>query len=552
MCPFCKVRKTNTKVKKIRIIILIIKNRTMKTRLLLISIVALIFVLPSAKAQHAGDLYTGFNETGYYMQDFYANTDVINDIALQDDNKVVAVGVSFTAAWNVEVNIIRVTPQGDPDVDFGSNGVVNYAPSVSGYYEAHAMAVCVKDDGKILVAGGVLNESFQFDFLLIQLNPDGSFDADFGTNGISIVSVNQFGTLAEDIVIDGDGKILLAGMVGNADFMNTPAVVRINAGGSLDETFGNMGVAQLPVVGSDNEFSSICLQPDGKILSSGHISVEVEPGVYRFAALVARFNPDGTLDDTFGTDGTVVHNQNDLDDEFFGMDLNADGDIICGGFTNVMWESFDMFLMKFDVNGNSVADFGENGIVTLYKEPYNVINDLVVQSDGKILVAGSIGDFAPGNNDFALVRFLENGALDGSFGAGGVVTNDFFGEQDEANALILDGNDRIYLGGKSLNSTGTVRDFTIACYVNDISTSVAPSPDLQKVFTYPNPVSDYLNIDNCLGSQICVYSTDGRLHYSAVINRDHFQIDVSDLPEGVYAVVVTGDAGTTSTKVVVD
>ena len=268
--------------------------------------------------------------------------------------------------------------------------------------------------------------------------------------------------------------------------------------------------------------------------------------------MVARFNADGSLDNTFGTDGTVVHNQNDLDDEFFGMDLNADGEIICGGFTNVMWETFDMFMMKFDVNGNPVADFGDNGVVTFNKEPYNVIYDLLVQSDNKIPVCGSIGDFAPGNNDFALVRFLENGDLDNSFGNYGYVLNDFFGEQDEINSLALDGNDKIYVGGKSLNSNGTNRDFTIACYVNDISTSVSSSPDFREVNAYPNPASDYLNIDNCIGSEVSVYSTDGKLQYSAVISNEHFRIDVSNMHKGIYAVVISGEAGITSTKVVVD
>lgn len=524
----------------------------MKTRLLLISMIAVIFSISSAKAQDAGDLYTGFNGTGYYMQDFYSNTDVINDIALQDDHKVVAVGISFTAAWNVEVNIIRVMPDGIPDVDFGIIGVVNYAPPVTGYYEAHAMTVCIKDDGKILVAGGVLNESFQFDFLMIQLNPDGSFDSDFGINGISIVNINQFGTLAQDMVIDDNGKILLAGTVGNSDFMNTPAVVRINEDGSLDETFGDNGVAQLSVVSSDNEFTSISLQPDGKILASGHISLEKEPGIYYFAALVARFNTDGSLDNTFGTDGKVVYDLNGLDDEFFGMDLNADGEIICGGFTNVMWESFDMFVMKLDTDGIPVSDFGDNGVVILHKEPYNVIYDLVVQPDSKILVCGSIGDFAPGNNNFALVRFLEDGTLDGSFGTGGVVVTDFFGEQDEANAMLLDGNDKIFVGGKSLNPNGTSRDFTIAAYVNDIFTSVSPLVDSQIVSVYPNPTSGFLTIENCKSAEMSLYSIDGKLQYSATISQEQFRLDVSNLPKGIYALVINGNSGVKSTKVVVN
>ncbi len=525
----------------------------MKTRLLLIGIVAMIFSFSSAKAQGAGDLYTGFNGTGYYMQDFYNNIDVINDIAVQEDNKIVAVGVSFTAAWSVEVNIIRVMPDGLPDVDFGTIGVVNYAPPVTGYYEAHAITAIIKDDGKILVAGGVLNENFIFDFLMIQLNPDGSFDSDFGVNGISTISINQSASLAMDIAIDDNGKILLTGTVANAEGMDTPAVVRINANGTLDTSFGNNGVAQVPVIHYDNDFSSIYIQPDGKILASGHISIESStPFLYYFAALVVRFNADGSFDNTFGTDGIVVHNQNGWDDEFYGMDLNDDGEIICGGFTKTWEDTFDMFMMKFDTDGHPVPDFGDNGVVILRKQPYNVIYDLVVQSDNKILTCGTIGQFGPGDTDFALVRFLQNGELDTSFGNDGIVITDFFGEQDEANSLALAGNNKIYVGGKSLNSAGNNRDFTIACYVNDISTSLSLPVGPREISVYPNPASGFFNIDDCKNAGMRLFSIDGKLQYSATISQEQFRLDISNLPKGLYTLVINTESDVKSTKVVVE
>jgi uncharacterized delta-60 repeat protein len=248
----------------------------------------------------------------------------------------------------------------------------------------------------------------------------------------------------------------------------------------------------------------------------------------------------------------VVHNQNGLDDEFFGMDLNDDGEIICGGFSKTWEDTFDMFMMKFDANGNPVPDFGDNGVVLLRQQPYNVIYDLVVQSDNKILACGTIGQFGPGDTDFALVRFLQNGELDTSFGNGGIVITDFFGEQDEANSLALAGNDKIYVGGKSLNSAGTNRDFTIACYVNDIATEVSSPVGYQMVSVYPNPASGFMNVDNCKGSALSLYSMEGKLQYSATIGQEQFRVDVSNLPKGIYAVVITGESGIKSSKVVVD
>jgi uncharacterized delta-60 repeat protein len=522
----------------------------MKTYLLMLSVLLINISITTVIAQNPGDLDPYFNGTGIFTKDFYGNSDIINDIAVQSDEKIVSVGVAFTPEFNIDVKIIRVLPNGAIDTDFGTNGVVSYNSGATGYYETHANAVYIKDDGKILVAGGQLNTAFIFEMLLIQLNPDGSFDPDFGTNGVSVVPVSEFGSFAQDVTVNSDGQILVAGTVTNADFNDTPAVVRFNNNGSPDATFGSNGVAQLPVVATDNEFSSICLQPDQKILASGHLSVESEPGVWYMVALVTRFLPNGALDESFGANGIVTHNLNGADDEFFGMDLTGNRDIVCGGFTNAP-DGFDMFLMKFDSLGSPISDFGYNGVDTLHRAAYNVIYDLKIQSDDKSLVCGSIGEFAPGNNDFALVRFLENGSPDNSFGTNGLVLTDFFGEQDEAQSLAIAGNNRIYLGGKSLNSSTTIRDFTLACYVNNLHTSIRPAAGFQTASISPNPVDGHAVVTGCKGAVVSLTNMQGSSIRSWNINSDSCDISFLGINAGVYMASISTGTGLYYEKILV-
>ena len=441
----------------------------MKKFYILLTIAMMLMLSNASFAQHAGDLDLSFNGDGYYRLDFYANTDVVNDIAVQANNKIIAVGTAFTAAWNVDLKIIRLNEDGTLDATFGDAGVVTYAPDGMSYYEAHAMAVTILADGKILVAGGVLNSDGNLNVLLIKLNSDGSFDNTFGTGGISQTALGTAASIAEDVIIDTDGKILIAGQSDNSDFRHAPTIARFNSDGSLDLTFATDGFTQLPVVSSDNEYSSICLQSDGKIVVSGHYA----SSSWVYVTLIARYNTDGTLDATFGTDGTAMVNLNDFDDEFFGMGINSNNEIIVGGFTTGM-TSYDMLLMKYDQNGALVTTFGDNGMVVYNHNStaYNVIYDLTIQADNKIVAVGSSGELAPGNNDWAILRFNDDGSLDNTFGSDGITTTDFFGEQDEAQSVALCGNDKIYVGGKTLNSSVGVRDFTVARYTNDLHVGV--------------------------------------------------------------------------------
>lgn len=434
----------------------------------LLSLAMVIMFANTLKAQHAGDLDLNFNGTGYNRIDFYGNTDVANDIAIQTDNKIIVAGVAFTASWNIDLKIIRLNEDGTVDASFGNEGTVSYAPQGLSYYEAHAMAVTLQPDGKILVAGGVLDNAAIFDVLIIRLNTDGTFDNSFGNNGVLVTSLVSGNDMAQDVIVDAEGKILIAGTADNTDFNVAPMLARFNSDGSPDNTFGTNGFVQMPVEAMDNEFTSVCLQNDGKILASGHYSTVS----WLYRTLLARYNADGSIDPTFAENGVSMLDVNGIDDEFFGMEINSKGEIIAGGFSNHSNTNFDMLLMKYDTNGLLVSTFGNNGIVEFHHSDYNVIYDLKIQPDDKIIVAGSIGEFAPGDNDWALLRFNDDGTTDEDFGTDGLVLTQFFGEQDEAQSIEIVGNDKIYVGGKTLSSSDGIRDFTVARYTNDMHVDV--------------------------------------------------------------------------------
>lgn len=490
---------------------------------------AIVFISGNTIAQHAGDLDLNFNGTGYSRVDFYGNTDVINDIAIQSDKKIVASGVAFTASWNIDVKIIRLNEDGTMDASFGTDGTATYAPQGLSYYEAHAMAVTLQPDGKILVAGGVLNNAAIFDVLLIRLNNDGTFDNTFGTGGIAVTSFVSGNDMAQDVIVDSDGKILIAGTADNADFNVAPMLARFNSDGSPDNTFGSDGFVQMPVEAMDNEFTSICLQNDGKILASGHYSTVS----WLYRTLIARYNTDGSIDPSFADNGVAMVDVNGIDDEFFGMAINSKGEIVAGGFSNHSNTSFDMLIMKYDTDGNQVSDFGDNGIIEYHHSAYNVIYDLKIQPDDKILVAGSIGEFAPGDNDWALLRYNDNGTTDADFGTDGLVLTQFFGEQDEAQSVEIVGNDKIYIGGKTLNSSDGIRDFTVARYTNDlhVGNRISETAGLTII-----PVSNgiFRIITDKTATAIEVYNIAGIKLESNIITNGNCLVDLSNQPAGIY------------------
>ena len=187
--------------------------------------------------------------------------------------------------------VVRASP-GDPSVATGGTVTTAFA------YAANAVAL--QEDGKIVAAGGACGLDCEFGaFALARYNPDGSLDATFGTGGTVTTAVGTAYNVARAIALQGDGKIVAAGSAANSFF----ALARYNPDGSLDATFG-MGGKVTMAVGyyAGDPANAVVLQRDGKIVAGGYAFNG--DNVSNFA--LARYNPDGRLDTTFGTGGIVA------------------------------------------------------------------------------------------------------------------------------------------------------------------------------------------------------------------------------------------------------
>jgi uncharacterized delta-60 repeat protein len=251
----------------------------------------------------------------------------------------------------------------------------------------------------------------------------------------------------------------------------------------LDDTFGNNGLAVIPVTEEDNEFAAVQVQQDGKIVAAGHIS----NGLSWFSLLLARFDSNGALDPSFGTEGVVNLNLGNVDDEFYDLRITASGDIIATGFTTTQVDlNYHMLVMKFSSDGIPDEGFGDEGIVTWGGTPYNVGYAMEILPDDKIIIAGSSGEKAPGDADWGIWKLNSDGSFDQSFGNGGLILTDGGAQFDEALGIIGQEDGKILAAGKFRINDNI--DFGVARYLNDLSVSVPEVPGREFAEIFPNPV----------------------------------------------------------------
>lgn len=226
------------------------------------------------------------------------------DLILQPDGKLVAPGSKYASASDTsKLVFFRFLPDGIPDPAFGTNGVSEIN---LGYFNQTAPYLQLLPDGKILAAGNVISEQNESQNLMVRLNPDGTLDNTFGNGGKKLFSYGSIIQTVAGVKVTADGRILVAGYVkginGSTGF--NFAIARFNSNGSLDESFGNAGYSLLGSGVTSDIGTSIDIQPDGKILFAGEKNIDY-PSLFIF-----RLNEDGTTDSTFGDNGAAVIDDN--------------------------------------------------------------------------------------------------------------------------------------------------------------------------------------------------------------------------------------------------
>lgn len=317
---------------------------------------------------------------------------------------------------------------GDLDPSFGSGGKVttNFFNDTE-----EARDIAIQPDGKIVVAGVVFNPGSDtgLDFLLIRYNPDGSLDPTFGSGGKVITHILDGFDIAQAVAIQNDGKIVVAG--GTTDF----ALVRYNADGTLDSTFGSGGIVTTDFFGSFDEVRDLAIQTDGRLVVTGTADGPTHLGDFT----LVRYKADGSLDPTFGSGGKVTTDFAGLHDEPNALVIQTDGRIVVVGLSNIGSKAV-FALARYNINGDLDAAFGVGGKTTTDSLNGNAF-DVALQSNGKIVVAG-------GARGLVLARYNSDGGLDPTFGGGGTVTSNFFSFDATATGLAIQADGRIVAVGE--------------------------------------------------------------------------------------------------------
>ncbi len=235
------------------------------------------------------------------------------------------------------------------------------------------------------------------------------------------------------------------------------------AAGDLDPTFDQDGKVTTSFLGVADQASAVTIQSDGRIVVAG---VSLSPDQALFA--LARYNPDGSLDNTFGTGGKVISDVS-INDWLCDLAIQADGRIVAVGCGWGNSTKDDFLIIRYLADGSLDSSFGAGGIVTTdFAGSGDYASGVVIQPDGRIVAAGHTGfNF---ESDFALVRYNADGSLDTTFGTGGKVTTNFYGNSDDGGTDIVRQTDGrlVVAGGTNTNFTNPGQyNFALARYNTD-------------------------------------------------------------------------------------
>lgn len=517
---------------------------------------------------------------------------------------------------------------GTPDSSFGLSGMqvidVDDFDVCEGILE--------RSDGRIFVLGNTGHSDFlgfDMDYCVLSVNSDGSLASDFANNGLFRADFGQFEySTASDFLLQADGRILVLGYAYNqADPVNRPfCLSRLMADGSLDYSFGDSGTVALHFLGGTELAKSILIQPDGKILVAGQ-SYDTTAVHLEYPCL-ARLLPNGRPDSSFGETGKIAvnftsgliharpaHSNAGL---FNDVVLLPDGRILCGG-SYLTDQNYACTLVQFSPDGLLDSTFYQNGILKWDYAPgcNNYVEEIVLMENGDLGLliyvdcwylskdfyftqlnpGGVVGDpltldFSenadfgeamlrdrhgqiviagrsvlpvndnPGylSNAFAVCRLDgQNENLDPGFGSGGQFDFEVNpGNQSGASSICEQSDGKLLLGGfVNQNDLGNLSDIAIIRLNGGLATATQNSIEAaMQLKVFPNPCQDWLTVrfDGILkGFEIDLYNCNGQIVRHGVIPAaSQTKWDVHALPAGIYLLQARSTKGVVTRRIVLE
>jgi uncharacterized delta-60 repeat protein len=268
-----------------------------------------------------GSMDSLFGNGGEIITDFAGDFDQAYGVVIQADGKIVVSGTA-TVGGQSRFGVARYTASGQLDASYGVGGKVT-----TGFASADAepFAIALQANGKVVLAGYAFDFNRQeSDIAMARYNTDGTLDAGFGTGGKVVADLGSTDDMIRSLAIQSDGRIVAAGLSGG-NF----AVTRYTSSGMVDGGFGTSGVARIDFAGGADAAAAVVLDSQGRILVAGQAANAT--GGNDFG--VARLTTAGILDATFGSGGKVTIDFAAGNDIPSSMALTSDGKLLLAGYT---------------------------------------------------------------------------------------------------------------------------------------------------------------------------------------------------------------------------
>lgn len=487
--------------------------------------------IPMLLHAQSGELDSSFNGNGIVIGSYTSENNSADAMAIQADGKIVVAGATGVAA-NINLGVSRFNNDGSLDTTFGTDGKVILS---SGWIKTYILDMKIQNDGKIVMAGYRWNNETG-DFIMFRLNEDGSVDPSFGNDGLAIFDTGE-AEVSESFAILEDGKFILSGYI-NEDF----SMVKVNSDGSIDTTFGTNGWVLTDFAQSLAFAYDININAEGKIMLAG-ASLDTT-NMWNFA--LARYNPNGTLDSSFGNQGKLELSPG-IDNDFAIRVLQLEnGKILVGGHS---WFAtapvrYELSIVQLNNDGSLDTSYGTNGVLKArwQEDGENYISDMALQNDGKLVITGR----AIGSNtfDFGILRVTEDGQLDETFADNGKTITPIDLNDSKSVSLAIQTDGKIVVSGDTARPGENV-DFFIARYLNDEEMSVQDFSN-NKIALYPNPASSSIQINWTESNKefaLEIYNMLGQKVVTSKIKNNEV-INISSLANGNYFIKLSNEVKT--------
>lgn len=416
-----------------------------------------------ARLTVTGALDSSFDGDGKLTFDFNNRTDIARDVTVDSAGRILIGGESNQGSPNgQDFAVARLLDSGALDTSFNGNGkqTVDFGGTTD-----LGFSVAVDSTDRVLIAGrsrqgGATDE----DFAVARLTASGAFDTTFDGDGKQTIDFNGNRDEPSGVAVDSAGRILIAG--DTWDFSPTGqslSVARLTDAGTLDTSFDGDGMLITTIVSptDDNGRDVVAFQSDGKSIVVGTYNRNRD-------MLAVRYNTDGSLDTTFGSDG-IVQIDFSSEDQGYSVAVDSQDRILVAGYSRTgSTTRYDFAVARLTPTGALDTTFAGDGKQTIdFGSPNDFGYSVAVDSQDRVILGGRSYQVATNSYDFAVARLTTDGVLDTSFNGDGKQTIDFGGTGDEAYSVEVDSQDRVVVGGFTYQGGSTGYDFAVARLTTD-------------------------------------------------------------------------------------